>query len=55
MTRVFVFTNLYGCDIGDDVKIGTFVEIQYTPAFFWLLGHIRAAGGLRSTAGTIHS
>lgn len=22
------FTNLYGCDIGDDVKIGTFVEIQ---------------------------
>lgn len=22
------FTNLYGCQIGDDVKIGTFVEIQ---------------------------
>ena len=22
------FTNLYGCDIGDDVRIGTFVEIQ---------------------------
>src|SRR6478609_6810690 len=22
------FTNLYGCEIGDDVKIGTFVEIQ---------------------------
>ncbi|MFO1497464.1 MAG: acyltransferase [Verrucomicrobiota bacterium] len=22
------FTNLYGCVIGDDVKIGTFVEIQ---------------------------
>jgi acetyltransferase-like isoleucine patch superfamily enzyme len=26
--KVFAFTNLYGCDIGDDVKIGTFVEIQ---------------------------
>lgn len=22
------FTNLYGCEIGDDTKIGTFVEIQ---------------------------
>ncbi len=22
------FTNLYGCKIGDDVKVGTFVEIQ---------------------------
>jgi UDP-2-acetamido-3-amino-2,3-dideoxy-glucuronate N-acetyltransferase len=22
------FTNLYGCEIGDDVRIGTFVEIQ---------------------------
>lgn len=27
-TRVFDFVNLYGCEIGDDVKIGTFVEIQ---------------------------
>jgi acetyltransferase-like isoleucine patch superfamily enzyme len=26
--KVFAFTNLYGCEIGDDVKIGTFVEIQ---------------------------
>jgi acetyltransferase-like isoleucine patch superfamily enzyme len=26
--RIFAFTNLYGCEIGDDVKIGTFVEIQ---------------------------
>jgi acetyltransferase-like isoleucine patch superfamily enzyme len=26
--KVFPFTNLYGCEIGDDVKIGTFVEIQ---------------------------
>src|SRR5579859_2257985 len=26
--RVFGFTNLYGCEIGDDTKIGTFVEIQ---------------------------
>ena len=25
---IFGFTNLYGCEIGDDVKIGTFVEIQ---------------------------
>ena len=27
-TRVFAFVNLYGCEIGDDVKIGAFVEIQ---------------------------
>jgi acetyltransferase-like isoleucine patch superfamily enzyme len=26
--KIFAFTNLYGCKIGDDVKIGTFVEIQ---------------------------
>jgi acetyltransferase-like isoleucine patch superfamily enzyme len=26
--RIFDFTNLYGCEIGDDVKIGTFVEVQ---------------------------
>ncbi|HTY85980.1 MAG TPA: acyltransferase [Candidatus Acidoferrum sp.] len=26
--RLFAFVNLYGCQIGDDVKIGTFVEIQ---------------------------
>lgn len=26
--RLHAFTNLYGCEIGDDVKIGTFVEIQ---------------------------
>jgi acetyltransferase-like isoleucine patch superfamily enzyme len=26
--KIFGFTNLYGCEIGDDVKIGTFVEIQ---------------------------
>ncbi len=26
--RIFSFTNLYGCEIGDDVKIGAFVEIQ---------------------------
>jgi len=26
--RIFAFTNLYGCQIGDDSKIGTFVEIQ---------------------------
>lgn len=27
-TRIFAFVNLYDCEIGDDVKIGTFVEIQ---------------------------
>jgi UDP-2-acetamido-3-amino-2,3-dideoxy-glucuronate N-acetyltransferase len=27
-SRIFSFTNLYGCEVGDDVKIGTFVEIQ---------------------------
>jgi acetyltransferase-like isoleucine patch superfamily enzyme len=26
--RIFGFTNLYGCEIGDDSKIGTFVEVQ---------------------------
>jgi UDP-2-acetamido-3-amino-2,3-dideoxy-glucuronate N-acetyltransferase len=26
--RIFGFANLYGCEIGDDVKIGAFVEIQ---------------------------
>ncbi len=26
--RLFGFVNLYGCEIGDDTKIGTFVEIQ---------------------------
>ena len=26
--RIFSFTNLYGCEVGDDTKIGTFVEIQ---------------------------
>ncbi len=26
--KIFNFVNLYGCEIGDDTKIGTFVEIQ---------------------------
>ena len=26
--RIYAFVNLYGCDIGDESKIGTFVEIQ---------------------------
>ena len=26
--KIFDFTNLYGCAIGDDTKVGTFVEIQ---------------------------
>jgi acetyltransferase-like isoleucine patch superfamily enzyme len=26
--RLFAFANLYGCEIGDGCKIGTFVEIQ---------------------------
>lgn len=26
--RIFAFVNLYGCTIGDNSKIGTFVEIQ---------------------------
>jgi acetyltransferase-like isoleucine patch superfamily enzyme len=25
---IYAFTNLYGCEIGDNVKIGAFVEIQ---------------------------
>ncbi len=27
-TAIYAFVNLYGCTIGDDCKIGTFVEIQ---------------------------
>jgi UDP-2-acetamido-3-amino-2,3-dideoxy-glucuronate N-acetyltransferase len=26
--KVFAFVNLYGCSIGDETKVGTFVEIQ---------------------------
>lgn len=26
--RIYGFVNLYGCEIGDDTKIGTFVEVQ---------------------------
>jgi len=26
--RIFAFVNLYGCEIGDETKIGSFVEIQ---------------------------
>ena len=26
--RIFDFVNVYGCEIGDNTKIGTFVEIQ---------------------------
>lgn len=26
--RLFAFVNIYGCEIGDNTKIGTFVEIQ---------------------------
>ena len=26
--KIYDFTNLYGCEIGDETKVGTFVEIQ---------------------------
>ena len=26
--KIYAFVNLYGCEIGDDTKIGTFVEVQ---------------------------
>lgn len=26
--RLFGFVNLYGCEVGDDTRIGTFVEVQ---------------------------
>ena len=26
--QIYGFVNLYGCEVGDDTKIGTFVEIQ---------------------------
>ena len=27
-TRIFAYVNLYGCEIGDESKVGAFVEIQ---------------------------
>lgn len=30
--KIFAFVNLYGCTIGDNTKIGTFVEIQKNAA-----------------------
>lgn len=30
--KIFSFVNLYGCEIGDNTKIGTFVEIQKNAA-----------------------
>jgi bifunctional N-acetylglucosamine-1-phosphate-uridyltransferase/glucosamine-1-phosphate-acetyltransferase GlmU-like protein len=29
--KIYAFVNLYGCEIGDDSKIGAFVEIQKAP------------------------
>ncbi len=26
--KIYKFVNLYGCEVGDDTKIGAFVEIQ---------------------------
>jgi len=26
--KIYAFVNLYGCELGDDVRVGTFVEIQ---------------------------
>ena len=26
--KIFSFVNAYGCEIGDNTKIGTFVEVQ---------------------------
>jgi acetyltransferase-like isoleucine patch superfamily enzyme len=26
--RIYAFVNLYGCEIGDDSRVGTFVEVQ---------------------------
>jgi acetyltransferase-like isoleucine patch superfamily enzyme len=28
--KIYAFVNLYGCEIGDESKIGTFVEIQHS-------------------------
>ncbi len=30
--KIFAFVNLYGCTIGDNTKVGTFVEIQKNAA-----------------------
>ncbi len=26
--KIYAFVNLYGCEIGDESRVGTFVEIQ---------------------------
>ena len=31
--KVFAFANLYGCTIGDESKIGTFVQLYVTRLF----------------------
>ena len=30
--KIFAFTNLYGCEIGDDTKIGAFPQAYYDKA-----------------------
>ena len=33
--QLFAFVNLYGCEIGDNTRIGTFVEIQKGAKIGW--------------------
>jgi acetyltransferase-like isoleucine patch superfamily enzyme len=33
--KIFSFVNLYGCEIGDETKIGAFVEIQRGASIGW--------------------
>ena len=36
--KIYAFVNLYGCTIGDDTRIGTFVEIQKGA---WIGRHVK--------------
>jgi len=52
--RLSKFINLYGCEIGDETKIGAFVESRKTPkwggaAKFKSHIHLRRRGGLKTT------
>lgn len=35
--KIFSFVNAYGCEIGDDTRIGAFVEVQKGVKIFELL------------------
>ena len=45
--RIAAFVNLYGCEIGDETRIGTFVEVQRGAKIGRRVRHAAAAFELR--------